>query len=101
MRKFVLALFMSAMLAGFVSTAAIPTAAQAAPAACPTIRIDGPADNVSQGKRELLMATVSGGSPSIKPEIKWTSNGGKGEMGTSPTIAWLDTTGVPVGTKIL
>lgn len=77
-----------------------PAAPPVSPVACPTLVIDPPVGATSEGAKELLMAKLTGGSASVKPEIKWSTTAGKGEMTTSPTIAWLDTTGVPVGTEI-
>lgn len=80
--------------------APVATATPVSTATCPTLVIEPPVGGTSEGAKELLMARVQGGSASIKPEIKWSTTAGKGEMTTSPTIAWLDTTGVPVGTEI-
>lgn len=93
MRKFAFALVVSVVF----GMAAVSASAQA----CPTLKLSLPDGGKSAGQKELLMATVENGPATVKPEFKWTSNGGKGEMGTTPGIAWLDTTGVPVGTKIL
>src|SRR5688572_21948918 len=101
MRHIALALFTSALIAGAFSVSAVSAVAQTPPAACPKLQIDPAEGATSVGRRELLTATVVGGAASIKPEFKWTTNGGKGEMGSTPGLAWLDTTGVPVGTVIL
>jgi hypothetical protein len=101
MRHIALAIFTSAIIAGSYSITAVTAAAQTAPAACPRLQIDPSDGTTSEGTRELLSAVVVGGPASVKPEFKWTTTGGKGEMGTTPGIAWLDTTGVAVGTQIV
>src|SRR5688500_6696093 len=89
MRHIPLALFSSALIMGLCSMSAVSTAAQPAPATCPKLDIFPGEGATSEGAREIFSATVVGGAPTIKPEFKWTATAGKGELASTPGVAWL------------